>query len=420
MVKQFLIVIVALIALNSFGQQGTASPYSYYGIGELKFRGTVENKSMQSVSIYADSIHLNLQNPAALSKLRLTTFSVGGNQGFTGFKSDNADASGATSSIDYIAVGFPVGKKAGVAFGVLPYTSVGYKTGFIDPFAAATGDTRFEGSGGLNRVFLSGGYSITDELSFGVDANFNFGKIENVGYLKTGVTYDTKETNVSEITGMAVSFGLNYIKPLSGKKELFAGLTYRPSTQLISRNTRETATIRWVNVERHLVHTTITQDLGALKESRFKLPSQFTAGVGLSEPKKWFIGADFKMLATSELTNRTFSVPNVKFENSSQMSVGGFYIPRYNSLTNFWSRVVYRGGLRYGNTGLVVNNEKITEFGMSFGVGLPIARRFSNINIGLEYGMRGKTTAGLVKENIFNISLGFSFNEKWFVKRKIN
>ena len=44
MLKQTLLLLVALISLNAIAQEGTASPYSFYGIGELKFRGTVENK----------------------------------------------------------------------------------------------------------------------------------------------------------------------------------------------------------------------------------------------------------------------------------------------------------------------------------------------------------------------------------------
>ena len=93
MLKQTLLLLVALISLNAIAQEGTASPYSFYGIGELKFRGTVENKSMGGLSVYSDSIHLNLLNPASLGKLKLTTFTIGGNQKFTDLKSPNGSGS---------------------------------------------------------------------------------------------------------------------------------------------------------------------------------------------------------------------------------------------------------------------------------------------------------------------------------------
>jgi len=57
---------------------------------------------------------------------------------------------------------------------------------------------------------------------------------------------------------------------------------------------------------------------------------------------------------------------------------------------------------------------------MSLGAGLPITGTFSNVNIGIEFGKKGTTSAGLVQENYLNFSVGFSFNDKWFVKSKFN
>ena len=65
MIKKLVIVFITFIALQLHAQQGTASPYSFYGIGTLNFKGTVENRSMGGLSIYTDSIHANLRNPSA-------------------------------------------------------------------------------------------------------------------------------------------------------------------------------------------------------------------------------------------------------------------------------------------------------------------------------------------------------------------
>ena len=68
-----------------------------------------------------------------------------------------------------------------------------------------------------------------------------------------------------------------------------------------------------------------------------------------------------------------------------------------------------------------MNNESINDVGMSLGAGIPIGGgTFSNVNVGLEYGKRGTTSAALVQENYFNFSLSFSFNDRWFVKSKFN
>jgi long-subunit fatty acid transport protein len=64
----------AFLSLVGFAQEGTSSPYSFYGIGDVRFKGTVENRSMAGVAVEQDSIHMNLENPASFANLKLTTF----------------------------------------------------------------------------------------------------------------------------------------------------------------------------------------------------------------------------------------------------------------------------------------------------------------------------------------------------------
>jgi hypothetical protein len=54
--------------------------------------------------------------------------------------------------LDYLAVGLPFGK-VGVGFGLIPYSSVGYKIESMED--ANTNNRRYNGSGGLNKAFLS-------------------------------------------------------------------------------------------------------------------------------------------------------------------------------------------------------------------------------------------------------------------------
>ena len=69
-------------------------------------------------------------------------------------------------------------------------------------------------------------------------------------------------------------------------------------------------------------------------------------------------------------------------------------------------------------TEAVIQNQEIDDKSVTLGFGLPSVGSFSNFNIGLEYGIKGTTAAGLIQENYFNASVSFSLNDKWFVKRK--
>ena len=414
-------VIILLASVSAFSQNGTSSPYSFYGIGELKFDGTVENRSMGGLSVYSDSIHLNLQNPASLGKLKLTNISIGGEQDFITQTTDNQSAKGSSSTIDYVALGLPLGKFS-TSVGLTAYTSGGYKTGGSDPANAEVGDSRYSGTGGLNRVFWAGGYSINKNLQIGAEINYQFGKIENEAIYITGVTYDVKEYNQSKLTGLGFNLGLMYSGKINENMSLFSSLSYAPEINMKSDNYRTLSTIVFNPNNEPIEREVSVQDLEALglAETDFKLPSRLTLGAGIGQEKKWFAGADFTFLGTSSLINRTFNPTNVEFNNSTKVSVGGFYIPRYNSLTSYWNRVVYRAGFRYENTGLEINDRKINEFGMSFGAGLPVGRLFSNVNLGVEYGIRGTTEANLVKERFVNLNISLSFNDRWFQRRRID
>jgi len=416
MLKNILILFVALISLNAIAQEGTASPYSFYGIGESNFRGTTENKSMGGISTYTDSIHLNLLNPASLGKLKLTTFTIGGKITSTTLKTSNQSEKASTTTFDYMAVGLPMGK-LGMSFGLLPYKSVGYKTGFTNYATAVKDEGRYEGSGGINKVFIAAGYNVTDNLSFGIDLNYNFGKIRKEAIVITGVQYANQEINESKISGLDLNLGAIYKKALSKNLALTTGITYSPQVKLSTINDRSLTTIRF-----NTSGTIGNRDLLEydVLDSKITSPSKLTIGAGIGKPRKWFAGLDFTSLGTKKLNNITFKNTDARYQNATKVAFGGFYIPKYNSLTSYLSRVVYRAGARFENTGIVIQNEDINEFGISFGVGLPVGRKFSNINIGFEYGSRGTTNNNLVKENFVNLNLSLSLNDKWFQKRKID
>ncbi len=409
MFRKIVIGLFLSITSITLAQEGTTSPYSFYGIGALKFRGTAESRAMGGLGVFSDSIHLNLQNPASYGGLQLINFSVAGSHQSIKQKNEAESQSTSTTSLDYLAMGIPMGK-FGMGFGLLPYTAVGYD------FYSETPDviTQYTGNGGLNRVFLSAGYQVIPEFSLGVDVNYNFGKIENTSVTqKSNIQYGTRVINKSNLSGFTLNIGALYKKMISENLELSGSLTYTPGTKIKSENFRKTGS---VSIIPSGIYDVDVRDI-PIDDTQFNFPTQFTVGVGLSKPKFWGVGLEYVNQQTSNYTNRSFTIENATYKNASKFNVGGFYIPNYNSFGEYYKRVVYRIGGRYEQTGLAVAGHDINEFGISFGVGLPIGRLFSNLNLGIEYGSRGTTSYGLVKENFFNTFLSFSLNDRWFEKR---
>ncbi|WP_298346818.1 hypothetical protein [uncultured Algibacter sp.] len=432
MIKKLVLVFIVVTAIHSYGQQGTTSPYSFYGIGSLKFKGTVENRSMGGLSIYSDSIHVNLRNPASYAgdnlaiwnnESRPVKFTVGGSYSSSDLKSNQSSDKASSSTFDYLALNVPLGK-FGFGFGLIPYTSVGYK---LESFNDNDNiENRFQGEGGLNKAFLGFGYQITKGLTVGVDFQYNFGNVENsiVNFQYTDgilTQYQTRENNRSDLSGLNMNFGLSY-KTLLGKKiELVSSLTYSPESNLSSKNERSISTITIGSTGQEFVRNTIEVNLesNGLRDTDLILPSRIAFGAGVGERRKWFVGAETTFLKTSKFSNDLID-SGASYEDAYSFSLGGFYIPEYNSFSSYWKRLVYRAGFRTEETGLNIENESIKEFGISFGIGIPVGdiRLLSNANIGFEIGQRGTTNSNLIQENFINLQLSLSLNDRWFQKRK--
>lgn len=426
MIKKIIVSVCLLFSLVSFAQEGTSSPYSFYGIGDVRFRGTIENRSMAGLAIVPDSIHINLQNPAMYSSLKLTSFSVGGTFSANQLKTNQKDEKAQRTTLDYLAVGIPL-KKLGLGFGLIPYSSVGYNirnSVFLNENRNRT-DNFYKGSGGLNKVFFGFGYQLAKNFSIGADVQYNFGKIDtrslstqfalNSSNVYEQVQYSTRETNSSTASGVNFNTGLSYNTKLYKSVSLFSSLTYSPEATITLNNERFIAIVQSAN---GILDTVDDEVEIQVANTKLKMPSKFSFGLGIGDTKKWIVGTELTFQGTSNFGNRFNDIDNVTYENATRFTVGGYYIPNYKSFTNYFERIVYRGGFRFENTGLVINNQPIEDAAVTLGLGLPLRGAFSNVNVGFELGNRGTQKGGLVREHYMNFSIGLSLNDRWFQKRK--
>lgn len=415
MIKKIILSMMMLISLVSFAQEGTSSPYSFYGIGDVKFRGTTENRAMAGLSVLPDSIHINLQNPAMLSTLKLTNFGVAATYGNTKFEATNKEAKARRTTLDYLAIGIPVGKM-GFSLGLIPYSSVGYKIKTESTDVNNPSSTKYEASGGINKVFTGMGYQIAKNFSFGADVQYNFGRIETKSTKSLAVELSTRERNESSVSGVTFNTGFAYQTKINKKLTLSSGLTYSPESSLTLKNTRNIATVQTLNAGEFVLED---RDI-EVGDTKLKMPSKLSIGSAIGEVRKWNVGAEVIFQGTSKLGNRFNDTENVTFENGTKYLIGGYFIPKFNSFSNYWNKINYRAGISYEKTGLVVKNKSITDQAITLGLGLPVGGAFSNINVGFEYGKRGTIYNGLIRETYANITVGLSFNDKWFRKSKID
>ena len=402
-----------------FAQSNTSSPYSIGGLGEIAFKGNAINRHMVGLDIVSDSLHANINNPASLGDLKLVTYSLGLNYKSTKLSSSASNESVTSASINYLVVAIPT-KKFTFGFGILPATSVGYRLqSVIEGDDINNVVNRNEGYGGLNQTFLSIGFKVLEFLNFGVSANYNFGRITNESSRQEqNIDFGTFFTKTSSQVGFNYRFATQLKIPLTSKVRLDAMAYYVPNNSL-------TAT----NESVYFTRSVTTQDLGDfenvdlaainLDETTISLGNQYSFGLGITKEKKWFVGGQYSQRNSADYVNNFISLDNITYANGSRLSFGGFYLPDYSSITSYWKRIVYRAGMRFEDTGVLFNNQPLKETGISFGVSLPMAG-FSNANIGLEFGKRGSQDNGLIQESYWNLIVGLSLNDIWFIKRKFN
>jgi long-subunit fatty acid transport protein len=406
--------ILLIAGFSTSAQEGSSSPYSFLGLGTKAFRGTVENRSMGGLATFSDSIHLNLRNPAAYSDLQLTAFSAGVTANSTKLKTNTTSTDINYFTLDYISIGLPF-NNLGVGFGVKPRSAVGYEL----EERSQTSISRFEGRGGLNTVYFSVGFEPIKNLRLGGTANYNFGDIENKAIIfRNQVQFASREINFTDIKGFSFDIGALYDVKLSNKITLKSSVRYETESSLDVSRRRELSTIQQGQNGAENVVNQINVDP---VDTEIDLPEMYAFGLGLGQDRKWFVGLEYEKYTAGDFSELGFNFGSeVVQKEASTFKFGGFYIPRYNDPVSYFKRIVYRAGIRYEESGLQYRGEDINEFGISFGLGLPAGRVFTNANIGVEYFERGTTSNNLIQENFISVFMSFSFNDKWFIKSKYN
>jgi hypothetical protein len=419
--------LVIFTSISAFAQKSTNSPYSFFGIGENAQQNSVEEISSAGIGITnSDAFHISFANPANLANLKVTTYTLAGASSYLTVKDGVKKENGVTSTASYFALGFPVGNKMGFAFGLMPKSSVGYELLIENKDAnnEITDATLLKGNGGTNKVFAGIGYQIYKDFNVGIESEYVFGNVENENLKQIkDVQLATKYMNTNNLNGFGLKLGANYKKKIVKEITLYTGLTVSLKSNLNTDRKEYIYSLTYNNGNE------IPRDTAYFKEfeSTIEKPIKTAVGLGLGKQDQWFAGLEYSFQDALQFNTGVLTTAKSKYQKSSKLAVGGYYTPNFNSISSYWERVTYRAGIKFEQTGLMVNSTSninqftgIDDFGITFGVGLPIANQLSNVNLGFEVGKRGKTDFGLIQENYFNIKISLSLNDKWFNKTKIN
>lgn len=410
----FAALLILGIALPSFAQNGTMTPYSRYGYGILRDRSTSTQRSMGGVGYAMQSgRQINAMNPASYAAIDSLTFLFDLGLDLTAlWQTETTDAGDKLSDnnfgggLDYVTMQFPLGKHMGMSVGLVPFSSVGYSFGDeIDNGLASR-----EGSGSINELYVGIAGNIFKGFYVGVDFSYMFGTILNDSYAITTAGSQAVFQKELKVRDWNMTAGIQYGVNLATAHRLTLGLTYRPGKTLLG----DARTYYYVEN----LSSPQVEDEHKLKHN-YTLPDTWGAGINYRIGPRWMFEGDFTYQPWAKAKFRGFESDEISHDlaNRWKVALGAQFVPNYRG--SYAQRINYRLGGYYNRDYLIVRGNNVREYGVSLGIGFPVPTFKTTVNLGLEWKRREATPQTLIKEDYLNITLGINFNEMWFRQSKI-
>jgi len=420
-------ILVLVCGLGVQAQVTTSSPYSRYGFGNYKGSLLPQLRAMGGISTAVNKVngfnYINMQNPASYSGVTLTTIDIGMSAGLNNLSRNNLSETSFNSTFSHIAFAVPVSRRSAISFGVLPYTDLGYSYKNTVKIDTMSVDQLYEGEGGLSKAYFGYGYRFGDHLSIGGNVEYIFGNLISTRateYKEVGAL-NSKLQNKNSVGGLNYSYGIQYNFNIAPKTLVTLGYSGSSSGKVNSSQSYF-ATIYQRDQDGNENTALDTLNSVVSAKSNLKLPVSHNFGIAIQQTDKWLIGADFRM---NKWANVTLNNVNQGLQDSYGASLGGQFTPDITSYNNYFKRIDYRLGVNYDKTYIKIGNQDIKQIGASLGFGFPLASAnvgstFYKINFTTEVGQRGTMTNNLVRERFINFHLGFTLNDTWFRKYRVD
>ncbi len=434
--KKILFAAIAMVlSLGVQAQNATNSPYSQYGYGRQSDQSNGAMKAMAGLSLgWREGNQVNFSNPASYSCVDSITFlfDAGISIQASNFTEGKHRLNANNSSFDYVIGAFRAHKHIGVAFGVMPYSSIGYSYYNSDKVdnstildeSTTTFTNTYAGTGGLRQVFLGIGVEPLKlkgtSFSVGANASYLWGSYTkgivnsySNSYVKTLSKYYSCSVKAFKLdlgAQLQQRFGKNDVVTVGGTFSMKQKLHGDPKCVIISTDNQNS----------------VSDTTSIVADGSHFIPMSYGAGFVWNHARKFRVGFDYEVEKWSQIQYPVYSVVDDKqyytfkenmFSDRQKFTLGGEFCA--NELGRSWfGRIRYRAGVSYTTPYLKINGQEgPREIGASFGFGLPITNAYNNrsmLNISAQW--VNVNAKNLIRENIFCINVGFTFNERWFAK----
>lgn len=417
----FLIAGLIFIPAVLFAQfnNNTTSPYSRYGLGDLQPYSSGRSAAMGGASLASRyNMQINAANPASYTSLDSLNFLF--EFGLEGKFANNLTETTSMKSNDvnfkYFAMSFRITKWMATSLSLTPYSDVGYfVTSVSDIDNVGNVYATYYGAGTISNARWGLAIEPIKNVSVGANVNYRFGQLNR----NTEVTfadpsfYNVQRYSTLRIRDFGLDLGAQATLPLKNDKSLTFGLVFANSpeyTDFVSDIIQKNLSYGGARDQDTLLYR-------EEEEGQLKFPMIFGGGLSLAKENVYEINLDYYHEGWA---NAEFLGGKSNFlTDLNKFAIGAEWIPDKFSIRSFINRVAYRAGFKYEQTYHTFAGQHINDFGISFGVGLPLYRSSSTLNISAELGKRGTKEYNLVLEKYAKVNVSVSLHDLWFMQRRI-
>jgi hypothetical protein len=416
------------------------NPYSRFGIGDLSDPHFATVSQMGGIGAgFTDRNILNSANPASLGALRNAAFEGGVSLKSTSLTESSLHKTFFGGGLDYLALGLPLFNSInealdrkerdlhiGTMFYLKPYSQVGYDIAQIDSLEG-TGrfQSHYTGSGGTYEFKWATGLEYKN-LSFGGSLGYVFGKLSykrELDLLSVSLPYNSIALTQTSMKGFRWSLGAQYKINLRKLKEGEIESSKYLSLGIYGQSTQSFTTTTDQLYRRELLTSSTTGISDTVKmvsgvSGTGKLPGEIHFGFFYNDKYHLQFGGQVSLVSWSAYQN---SIKPDILKDAQQVAFGISYCPDIESIDNFFKRISYRLGVRFGTDPRSFDGAQVKNYNVSFGVGVPFIfnRKVSFSNLGVEFGNIG--IQNKLNAHYFGVRMGFTLNDdEWFLKRKYN
>ena len=408
-----------------WAQSSTNSPYSQYGLGLLSDQSQSFSRGMNGIGqgLRKGNV-VNTLNPASYSAVDSMTmlFDISLSGQLTNFKEGNNKVNAKNSSFNHFVGSFRLLKGLGAAFGIMPFSTVGYEytSTIASSSSASSASQTFSGTGGLRQAFIGLGGKITDQLSLGANLAYLWGDIDRVASSPTTAYINSLSRNYSaSVTNYKADVGAQWVQQIDKNQQLIVGATVGIGHKL------------GCDAECSTIETSAsgTRDTTALVASNgLEIPMSYSIGATWVKGNVLTLGADLSLQAWGNTKIPTYNEQTNLYEPASgimknrwSFNAGADFVPEATS-RKYLKRVHYKIGAGFATPYYNINSDNgPSELSISAGFGLPIQNGYNNrsvLNVSAQW--VHSSAKDFITENTFRINVGITFNERWFFKWKVD